>query len=265
MQPEFSLNSVDHSADGACSWRTPDTFPALAANDVHVWCVPLTADPPELKRLQQFLSSDETSRAERFLFEKHRHRFTVGRGYQRELLGRYLGTAPASVAFQYEGLGKPRLANTSAGFCFNFSNSGDLGLLAIALNVELGVDIEVIREVSDMPGLANRFFCGQEATFISAQPGSQRLAAFFRCWTRKEAYLKAIGKGLTVPLNQVVVSLEATDPAEIISIGDSADEAAAWRLAHLQPADGYLGAIALPRHGDALSCWSWPMMPTTRP
>ncbi len=253
------MNSLEHSANGTCLWHMPEHFPPLDHHEVHVWCVPLTASPPELQRLRQFLSRDEQARAERFLFEKHRHRFAVGRGYQRELLARYVHAAPASLAFQYEGLGKPRLTDSTenAGLCFNFSNSGDLGLLAITLNAELGVDIEKIRELSDMSGLANRFFCVEEAEFISAQEGRDRLAAFFRCWTRKEAYLKAIGKGLTVPLNRVVVSTEADGPAEIISIGDSASKATQWRLAHLQPAAGYIGAVALPRHGDAIRCWSW--------
>lgn len=251
----------------------PDPPPPPAAGEVDVWIVPLDPSEAEVAALARLLSPDEAERAARFRFERHRRRYTVGRGALRTLLGRYLDVPPRAVAFGYGGKGKPFLAQPPGEtpalrplrspldfpLHFNLSNSEELALVAFCREAEVGADVERLRPMPDGLQIAERFFSAAERQALAAQPPEERDRAFFRCWTRKEAYLKAVGDGITAPLDAFDVTLAPGEPPRMLSIDGDPDRAAAWELVHVDPAAGYLGALALPSRpgGWRLRGWRW--------
>lgn len=249
--------------DGTAFAVPPPALPAPpAAGEVHLWAIRL--DPPRARvaALRRLLTPDETARADRFHFERHRRRFTVGRGCLRELLGGYLGRAPDSLRFAYGEKGKPVLTGSapaaSAGLDFNLSNSHELALAAVAVGTALGVDLEHLRPMPDALEIAERFFSPAERRILAAVPAARRDEAFFNCWTRKEAYLKAVGDGLTAPLDRFDVTLEPGEPARFLAIEGDPGAAKRWSLFHLWPAPAYLGALAIPARGPwRLRAWRW--------
>ena len=248
-------------SDFSVAWPSEREIPPLGDREVHVWFVSLQAkNETQLLELRTWLIPSEQARADRFLFEKHRNRFIVGRARQRQLLGRYRDQSPAEVDFQYDGLGKPsfRGSQPAEGVCFNFTNSDQAGMLAVARDVELGIDLERLRPLQNLEGLAERFFTAAETEEILAAEGLTQRDLFFRCWTRKEAYLKAVGKGLTFPLNLVQVSIAANEPARIVSINHDENAAAAWTLMHLDPMEGHFGALAYAGQHQTVKCMHWP-------
>jgi 4'-phosphopantetheinyl transferase len=214
---------------------------------IDVWSIPLVIPPPSETLYRHTLSADEICRADRFLHAHHRQRFIAGRCRLRSILGLYLQCNPADIVFAYENLGKPRIAepHSDIKMSFNFSNSAELGLLAVAEEeLELGIDVEWPRSLSDLLGLAKRYFHPQEIAAIECATGDERERTFFRCWTRKEAYLKAVGSGLTFPLHKVLVTVDASALPEIVSVDGSRDEGAEWQLHHWEGMAPYLGAMA---------------------
>ena len=237
------------------SWTPTSEPPPLSSHDIHVWRFPLV-NSGKFDHLMPLLAEDEVRRAERFLFDKHREHFAIGRAAARMILGRYVNMAPEKVEYAYDNLGKPRFADEklNAEFRFNFSNSSDLGLLAITPETEIGVDLERIREMSDMLGLAKRYFAQQETDLLFSLPESEQPHAFFRYWTRKEAYLKAVGKGLTFPLRDVHVSQgDSASECRIIDINGDPSEAAKWSLTNLLPHEDYRAAVAIQRLENSIS------------
>ena len=230
------------------AWQSVSNVPPLGQRDIHIWRFSLVTDSVRMTAMRDTLDDYELRRADRFLFDKHRHRFVVGRARVRDLLACYLNTDSASIEFAYSNLGKPKIANPARQFTlhFNFSNSAELGLLAVTHVGELGIDLEQVRDMSDLEGLAKRYFASAESEAIFARPqADQRMQAFFRFWTRKEAYLKAVGKGLTFPLRDVEVSLDDDSRARIVAINSKDDDALQWSLGHLDLGDDYLGAFAI--------------------
>ncbi len=228
------------------NWPPATNAPPLSAGDLHVWSTPLTADPETVQRLSLLLSEDELQRAQRYLLPHLGPRFIVGRARQREILAAYLDTDPKSVQFHYSPLGKPSVGapHDDSGLQFNVTNSADLALVAVTLGREIGVDVERIRPVDDFEGLAQRYFAAAEQATLSKLPAGDRLDGFFRCWTRKEAILKATGKGLSCPLDRVVVSLAADQPARVLSIDGDEQQAGNWFLKSMQPSDAFIAAVA---------------------
>ncbi len=210
-------------------------------------------------RLWAWLSSDERARAERFRFAVHRNRFVVARGRLREILGASLGVAPGEIAFEYSPRGKPSLARPFAaqGLRFNLSHADGLALYAIAHGREVGVDVERVRPLPDAESIAERFFSPREQAALRALPASERAAAFFACWTRKEAFLKATGDGLARPLDGFDVSVVPGLPARLERVEGDPLEAGRWSLAEVRPAAGYLGAVAVAGARASLSCREW--------
>jgi 4'-phosphopantetheinyl transferase len=177
---------------------------------VSVRVVSARLDPPEprLRELFARLDAAERARAERFVFEQHRRRFTAARGLLRETLAEELGLDPGGLRFEYAARGKPSLAaGQGAGLRFNLSHSEDRLLIAIGRELELGVDIERVRDDIEHDAIARRFFSEAERAALLAQPVASRAAAFFVIWTRKEAYIKLLGGGLSIPLATFEVSL----------------------------------------------------------
>ena len=184
----------------------------LASDEVHSWCASLDVPPETSARLYATLTSDERTRSARFRFERDRQRFIVARGVLRDLLGGYLQTPPGQIRFVYNAFGKPDLGpEFTRRLTFNLSHSAGLALIAIAAASNVGVDLEYIRAQSGYADIARRFFSAPEVDHLNALPSHLYAEAFFGCWTKKEAYLKACGEGLAIPLNSFSVPL-TTDP-----------------------------------------------------
>ena len=210
--------------------------------------------------MAQTLSEKEVMRADRFYFERDRKHFIVGRGVLRAILGIYLGMEPDQLEFSYGAYGKPYLADGCGEreVRFNLSHSNELALYAFVRGREIGVDLEYIRDIPDIEQIAARFFSARENIVLHGLPAAQKQEAFFRCWTRKEAYIKAIGNGLTHPLDQFDVSLAPGEPARLLTVAGEPDKTKRWALRELAPAPGYQAALAVSGHDLRIQHWQWP-------
>jgi 4'-phosphopantetheinyl transferase len=215
----------------------------LSGSETHVWTLPTAASNLAASLLTDVLTTDEKDRASRFRFRRLRESFVSAHGALRYLLGRYLDCSPSDLRFVYRSKGKPALLSET-GIQFNMAHSGCLIVIAVTLDRPIGVDIEEIRQLSDMQQIAYRFFCPEEAHEIMSLPETERHRGFFSCWTRKEAFVKATGHGLSVPLNSFRVTLHPDLPARFVQIGDGTIDAQSWMLHDLQLAPGYAAALA---------------------
>ena len=228
---------------------------SLEESEIHVWRAELDAPAWVQERLRRYLSSDELARAAKFLFEPHRRRFVAARGILRDVLARYLGCIPAALQFRYGPHGKPEVDSAGLDLRFNLSHAGDVALVAVARGREVGIDVERIRPEAATDAIARRFFSPREVEALAALTPAERLEAFFRCWTRKEAYIKARGEGLRIPLSSFDVSI-GREPA-LLAMRGAPEEGARWTLAGLQPGPGYVGALAYEGDAPALTFWEW--------
>ncbi len=228
----------------------------LRPGEVHLWFVDLHVHPGLLTLFFSLLSRDERERAERFRFDTHRRRYVARRGVLRWLLGRYLGLPGSSLAFGYGEAGKPFLApelQPSAlpeeFLTFNLSDSEDAALYAFGHGIELGVDVEHVRNMPDALSIADYSFSPREIEALNALDPEEASLGFFHCWTRKEAYVKATGQGLGAPLADFTVSLGVNVPAAFLCFEKGLDDVAAWSLFHLDPNPDHVGALAVRGHG----------------
>jgi 4'-phosphopantetheinyl transferase len=233
-------------------WKPPLEKPILSEDAIHVWCASLQRSTFEIEQLAASLSQDERTRASRFHFPHHQRRFIVARGLLRRLLADYLQLDPSQIEFSYTQRGKPEIAKDSL-LQFNLSHSEELVVYAFCWHHPVGVDIEYIRLASDIEQIADRFFTKWEYDRLRSLPPAEQTLAFFRCWTRKEAYLKACGDGIAGGLDSIEVSL--TPEAEIRQINTSTALAQNWGLQNLTPAVDYVGAIASPNPNLEMSYW----------
>jgi 4'-phosphopantetheinyl transferase len=233
----------------------PAALPAAppGLREVHLWAVSLEASPEREMVLRRLLTREEAARADRFHFDRHRRRFIVRRGVLRLLLAAYLGDDPARVRFGEGEKGKPYVPQDAVvpleQLYFNLSDSKDLAVYAFTRGAELGVDVEILRPMPDALQIAERFFSAEERECLRRVPPEATARAFFNCWTRKEAYIKAIGEGLSEPLDRFSVTLLPDEPARFVHLGGDRERAAAWTLHHLVPEDGAVGALALEGEG----------------
>ena len=211
---------------------------------VHVWIVSLSQAAERLELLRRYLSPDEQFRVQRFILPQVRDRFIAARGQLREILADYLSSGPADPVFTYGPHGKPDLSGEGTiPLRFNLSHSGDLALVAVNLHHPIGVDIELMRPGRPLRRLADRFFSSREAVALAGLAEELRTEAFYACWTRKEAYLKAQGTGLATPLNAFDVTLRPDEPATLIAHRLNPAETSRWQLVDIQVPDGYRGAV----------------------
>jgi 4'-phosphopantetheinyl transferase len=238
-------------------WAAAPRFPEVAGDEVHVWRFSIEPPPGRLLELERSLSADELERAGRYQFEPGRAHFVAARGSLREILARYLQVSAGCLGFRYSSYGKPELSaeHAASEIRFSLSHSGQMGLLAVGRGRSLGVDIERIRTVVDDDRIARRFFSPAEVEGLSSVPDSMRKQAFFNCWTRKEACIKAWGEGLSRPLDQFDVSVIPGEPARLTGTRPDPNEAARWSLRHLDPAPGYAAALAVRGMIGKLCCW----------
>jgi len=238
----------------------------LVDGEIHVWRASLNLSEALLERLYRTLSPDEQRQAGQFRFREHRDRFVAGHGILRDILARYLEVRPDRVGFGYASHGKPYLEEPRAGqdIRFNMSHSQMLGLFAITLGREVGIDVEQIREGFANDSIAEQFFAPREIRMLRSLPEHLQAEAFFTCWTRKEAYIKARGEGLSLPLDQFCVSLVPGEPAALLSTSQALDEdlaqAVRWSFCELSPYPGYAAALVVEREvslSEQVRCWKW--------
>ncbi len=225
--------------------------PALTATSLHLWRANLNLPTPQLQALERILSTDELIRARRFKFLKHQQHFIAARGMLRQLLGRYLQQAPTEILFHYNEHGKPQLTQTPS-LHFSVSHSHDWVTYAIGLQPLLGVDIERIHDIA-VTDIAQRFFSHTENQQLHHLALSEQRSAFFKLWTCKEAFIKAIGEGMTFPLQNFTIDILA-NPPHLVNIRDDATAAQSWTLQQFIPADDYIGAVAVK---GAVTEWHW--------
>lgn len=228
-------------------WLHPSSSLSLSSGEVHVWRMRLE-QPAELQETYlRTLAEDERARASRFHFDQHRRHFVVARGFLRALLARYLDTTPEAVRFAYGPYGKPMLGeeHRASSLRFNASHSGDWAVYAFVQDHEVGIDVEQIKKDFETDGIAERFFSEREVHTLNALPDAEKPAAFFRCWTRKEAYIKALGSGLSHPLDSFDVTLAPGEPAALARVEG-------YALFDLDVAGDYAAALALEGSGHRL-------------
>ena len=242
----------------AAAWRRPPARLALTSEEVHVWLASLDVGGPRLEPLARTLSAGERERARRYHFWSDRDRYVVCRGVLREILSVYLHRPADSFRLEYGAHGKPALAGESerTGLRFNVARSGGMALYALARGREVGVDLESIRPELATAEIAEQFFSPGEVEALRALHAGEWTAAFFACWTRKEAYVKATGGGLSTGLDTFEVSLAPGAPAALLRAPGA--EASRWSLRELTPRPGYIGALAVEgRRGWGLECWTF--------
>ncbi|MDJ1175631.1 4'-phosphopantetheinyl transferase family protein [Roseofilum capinflatum] len=207
----------------------------LCDRQLHLWWADLNQFMPQLAKLKSCLCVDELERSQRFHFDEHRHYFILARGLLRSLVAQYLKVHPSEIQFTYSQRGKPAVAVPKSDLNFNLSHSQNYALYGFALNAPVGVDLEAIRPLNDLDGLAKRFFLPSEYQQIQRTPISEQPYTFFRYWTYKEAYLKAMGEGLA-GLEQAEIQLTENGA----QVSDRA-----WSLYPLTPAPGTVAAVAI--------------------
>lgn len=238
-------------------WRVPPASLQLQEDEVHVWRVSLKDLPGE--PFHTILVDDELERARRFYFEKDRRRWIKAHVVLRLLLGKYLAVHPRELRFTTNTYGKPALEYPPTGtrFHFNLSHSGELALYAFAYDRHVGVDVEFMRAGIEYHELATHSFSGPECTALRALPASLQEEAFFLCWSRKEAYIKARGMGLSLPLEQFDVSLRPGEPAALLASREDPQATRRWSMRALEPGDRYAGALVVEGFDWQLQCWQW--------
>ncbi|HUY34483.1 MAG TPA: 4'-phosphopantetheinyl transferase superfamily protein [Pirellulales bacterium] len=219
----------------------------LETDEVHVWRVTLDRPEADARRCFDLLSTDELLRAERLYSEQDRFRFAAGRSALRSILGRLLDEDPRRLVFEYAENGKPGLANREVKdkLQFNVSHSHGLALIAAAWSRPVGVDVEQVREMADFGEIVERFFSRHERAAFAEIAPDLKADAFFRGWVRKEAVLKVIGAGMSLPLDSFDVEMTPGQPARLLRIEGPPDEARRWSLADLNPAPGFVASLAV--------------------
>jgi len=224
-------------------WRKSSSQVLKELGEVHVWKANLNASDEEVASFWKLLSKYERDRAKRFYFKKDRVHFIKSRATLKTLLGEYLELDPREITFQYTTFGKPFLENES--LQFNVSHAGGHGLFAFTLEHLIGVDIEKIESGIEFEKLVSRFFSKNEARIILSLNDDQKAKAFFKCWTRKEAFIKAHGEGLSMPLDRFEVSILDSEKVSLKKVDWKEEKAEDWSMVSFEPEDGWVGALAV--------------------
>jgi 4'-phosphopantetheinyl transferase len=245
----------------------PGTFPRLSAGELQVWRVELDRPPSARERLAEWLSPDERQRAERFVRDEDRQSFIVSHAALRTILAGYLGLSPGDVEMKARPDGKPELPPfpEKPFLRFNLTHSAGMAMVAVALEREVGVDVERVRPIEDIGSLVKRYFAPGEQSTWRGLPVGEQLAAFFRCWTRKEAYLKARGVGLSLGLDQFEVSLAPGEPPGLLWRGDARDCVERWSVFDVSPGGGFAAACVVEGAIDKVQTFDWSPAGISRP
>lgn len=258
-EPERPVDSVSNfgrmpSRSKACD--SLDEIGCLDKGEIHVWSVTLGGAEAYAQHFLPLLSREERQGAERFRTLELRARYVATRGVLRALLSRYLATDPHEIIFRSGVRGKPAIVHASGpSIEFSLSQSHNLATYAFCRHHAVGIDVERLRHVAEAEDIASYFFCFEEWFDLLTAPEALRAEAFLNCWTRKEAFVKALGEGLYHPLDAFRVSLLPDQAPAILWIADAPAEVAQWSLASLRPAEDYVGALAVKRAGLHLREW----------
>ena len=227
-------------------WSISDRSVSLQEKVIHLWRIELDQSNQLVNQMLQLLTEDEVERANRLRFFRDQRRYILAHAALRQIIAEYVQIDPQKVLFRSNAFGKPYLTGSRADqLYFNLSHSGEIALLGIACKPQIGVDVEAIRPLDDLMSLASSCFSENEYHQLDALPPDLKLVSFFTIWTRKEAFIKAIGDGLSFPLDQFEVSTHPHEPSRIVHIAGSLQEAQNWSLFAMQPAHGYASAVAI--------------------
>jgi 4'-phosphopantetheinyl transferase len=240
-------------------WRDPPDKLLLTKDQVHVWRAYLDCGRDFIKGIGKTLSSDEKRRAKRFYFRKDQYRYIATRGVLRNILSLYVDSSPKDLRFCYSDYGKPYLsAELNPGqICFNQTHSRGLAVYAVTRSRKVGIDVEYMNQNIEGEKIAKKFFSPRENAMLRSVPEKNKKEAFFNCWTRKEAYVKARGEGLSIPLDQFDVSMFPGEPASLLNINDSPDEVSNWVLEHIFADEHYACALATEGNSLKFKFWLW--------
>jgi len=241
----------------AMQWRKPPSTLALGTGEVHLWLA-LRGDGPSAPKESCDLTTDEIAAARRLRRPVDRELYVLAHVMLRDVLAHYLGLQPIEIALQTAAYGKPYLMDSQGtDLRFNLSHSKDAVLCGLTRGCEIGVDIEAMAHNDDLLNIATHFFAADEIAALAARCGDDRTTLFYRLWTRKEAYLKAHGKGLSHPLNSfsVLPNLQAVPDPVIRGLGSRSE--GTWFCYGLPAPRGYAAATVLAQAASALNCWRW--------
>jgi 4'-phosphopantetheinyl transferase len=242
------------------AWELPPRELGLENNEVHLWLITVPTELDFLPAYRECLTEEERTRADRFHFPQDRARFTLGRGALRKLLMRYSATTEISLAANEYG--KPHLLQPAGSLQFNVAHSGDLVLLGFTRGRAIGVDVEKFRPDFATADVAQRFFAPDEAMFLAALPQPERVHGFFNCWTRKEAYIKARGMGLSLPLSSFSVAFGSRESPALLRVEGDPSAPQRWMIRNLPTTDGYAAATAFEGRGCAITQFRWGTNPS---
>jgi 4'-phosphopantetheinyl transferase len=247
-----------HPDGDQCTWRFAPDDVVLAGGEIHVFCAAPSAFCHSLSRYRSLLSAAELERAAKFRFPADQDSYTIRHGLRRLLLSRYMMQEPSRIEFVYGANGKPEIKDGAASLFFNDSHSGDLALFALTSISAIGVDIECARPIPEFERIASHYFSPREVQAMRDLPPEERIAAFYSCWTGKEAYLKATGEGIATGLHNVEITLERRRAVALVLPADRQDQAS-WYLKSFLPAAGYIGAVVVKADAPCVRQWRIPL------
>jgi 4'-phosphopantetheinyl transferase len=240
-------------------WSAPNKQTQINKGAVHIWRATLDLSSRDIRFFDENLSIDERIKAGHFRFDRDRNRYIVSFGILKSILGLYIGVEPGSVRISYGNHGKPRLSDADGkrNIHFNLSHSEELAIYVFARDYEVGVDIERIRELPEMNQIVDHYFSASERKVFLEMPSDKRRKAFFYCWTRKEALIKAVGYGLYQPLDKFTVPMAAGESASVPFFKGDSKQASSYVIEDFSPAPGYAGAIALEEKASQFQFCQW--------
>lgn len=237
-------------------WKPPPNNLTLKSIETHIWRANLDKNNSNFAFLKTHLTKDEVEYAKRFKFKKHSNRFIIARGILRSLLGRYLEVTPRKIKIEYSDYGKPHFQNEKA-INFNISHSKQMAVFAFSKYCNIGIDIEFINKKIEFDEIAKRFFSKNEVKTLNSLSDKDKVIGFYNCWTRKEAFIKAVGEGLSFPLDKFEVSLEPEKPAKIIKINCPQQDVSKWSIYAIKPEHNFVGSCVLEGSIERIKYWNW--------
>lgn len=237
-------------------WLNPPGNLILGEDEAHIWRADLEFNARFQSSFFKILSPDEKSRADKFRFAKDSRNFIIARGILRSLIGKYLEIDPAKIFFHYTEFGKPAIAGNHS-LQFNISHAQNIALFAFIRKFNIGVDVEFVNPQIEVKDIATNFFSANEISKLLALPGNQHTLGFFNCWTRKEAFIKAVGEGLSFPLDQFEVSLEPDKPAKLLATNWEPEAVSKWSIYSISPGANFVGSVAIEGLVEDVKFWDW--------
>lgn len=237
-------------------WLNPPDNLILSEGEAHIWRADLELNACFKSSFLKLLSPDEKNRAQKFRFDNDSQNFIAARGILRSLVGKYLEINPAEISFQYNEFGKPGIANNTP-LHFNISHSQNMALFAFTNNFDVGVDVEFVNPNIEVKDIAKNFFSKNEIIKLLSLPEEQQALGFFNCWTRKEAFIKAVGEGLSFPLDQFEVSLEPDKPAKLLATHWDPKAVSKWSMYSITPGKKFVGSLVIEGLVEKVKFWNW--------